>query len=483
MAASKSAKVWQIAQSDYIKLIPILALAIFVAFIPNLNYPYPVHIDEWRHIAHINSLIRAGDITYPDPFSGEMTGTLVSRLEVGYHLLFGMFAKISGIPLTSIARYMPSIIFAITVLSVYILARREGFGWEAAFFTCLIPTTIGIMGPAFFAPVALGLMFVPLSLFLIFYLRTPWSYLLLFLFTVFLINTHTTSAICLLIVLIPCALFYLRSDFKHGLKLMLIWIVPFVLTLPLTYELIVSTASSFFIQKPLPPYHAFPRVIQDYGYIPVGLGLLGTFMLWIKGGTTRYCLATGVLAFTLMASMYYTLHYGHSLIYLRGLLYMMLMLSIVAGTGLMTIKNLELPTRLSLPRVIRKVGYPLSIILIAITLFVGIQARLITPYYHMIDEQDFETFVWIRDNVDEQYQMAILDPWKATAFTAITGKYVFARTHVAPTKIDEEASAFLEGGCVDTNYLRDNGISLIYNREPCSNPDLVEVRQHVYILE
>ena len=72
------------------------------------------------------------------------------------------------------------VIFIITILSVYIMAQREGFGWEAALFTCLIPTTIGILGPAFTVPVAMGLLFTPLLIFLAFNFRTVWSYLVIF---------------------------------------------------------------------------------------------------------------------------------------------------------------------------------------------------------------------------------------------------------------------------------------------------------------
>ena len=60
---------WQLAKSDYFKLLPILGLAFYIAFIPNLNYAYPVHIDEWVHIAHSNSLLQAADVNYSDPFS------------------------------------------------------------------------------------------------------------------------------------------------------------------------------------------------------------------------------------------------------------------------------------------------------------------------------------------------------------------------------------------------------------------------------
>jgi len=44
-------KILKIIKSDYIILVPILALAFYFAFIPHLNYPYPVHVDEWVHLA------------------------------------------------------------------------------------------------------------------------------------------------------------------------------------------------------------------------------------------------------------------------------------------------------------------------------------------------------------------------------------------------------------------------------------------------
>jgi len=485
---------WQLAKSDYFKLVPILALAFYMAFIPHVNYPYPVHIDEWVHIALNNSLLQAADIDYPDPFSGQVTSSLIITLESGFHLLFSVFHQISGVSWVAIFRYFPGIIFMMTVLSVYILARREGFGWEAAFFTCLIPTTVGIMGPAFLVPVAMGLIFVPLSLFLVLNFRTPWSYLLLFLFTCFMIITHATSAICLIIIIVPCILLYLKSEPKHGLILILVWAIPFLVTLPWTYDLIMATAKSLLVQQPLPPYHDFPRIIQMYGYLPIGLGLLGTFWLTVKGGPKNYGLAFGLVVMVVMLATFFTLHYGVGLVYLRGILYALLMLGIVAGAGLMVIKNLELPTKLGIPTILLKIGYPLCLALVIVTLVIGIPDRQDTPYYHMIDEADYEAFVYIRDNVDASYERVLLDPWKATAFTAITEKHVYTRIHMAPRARDNVAYDFLRNGSTNTTFLRENGVSVIYTRVyegaqnrnieyGSNNPDLVEVRKNIYLLK
>ncbi len=485
---------WQLAKSDYMKLVPILALAFYMAFIPHLTYPYPVHIDEWVHIAHSNALLQAADTNHPDPFSGQPTSGLVAVLEAGYHLLFGVFHQISGISWLTIFRYFPSIVFMMTVLSVYILAQREGFGWEAAFFTCLIPTTVGIMGPAFLVPVAMGLLFVPLTLFIVLNFRTVWSYLVFFIFIAFLTIMHAPSAICVVLVIVPVILLNLKGDFKHSLGLTLALAIPLLLTLPLTASLIVDTAKSLFVPQPLPEYHDLPRIIETYGYLPAGLGLLGTFWLVMKGGVKNYSLVLGLLALLLMLAVFYTFHYGVDMMYLRGILFMMLMLSIVAGAGLMMIKNLKLPAKLGLPTILLKIGYPLCLALVIVTLVIGIPDRQDSRYYHMIDSEDYEAFVWIRDNVGEGYEKAILDPWKATAFTAITEKHVYTRIHVAPVAKDKEAYAFLANGSIDTAFLRKYGISVIYTRVyegaqnrsieyDSDNPDLVEVRRHVYILK
>jgi hypothetical protein len=85
--------------------------------------------------------------------------------------------------------------------------------------------------------------------------------------------------------------------------------------------------------------------------------------------------------------------------------------------------------------------------------------------------------------VSDEYDKAILDPWKATPFTAITGKMVYSRIHAFPTEKDIEARTFLEEGCSDTDFLRQNGISIIFTEGDCWNPDLTKVRENVYLFK
>lgn len=118
----------RIVKSDYLKLLPIMVLACYIAFIPHLNYPYPVHIDEWVQLACANEVIKqASVVNITDPFTGG--GPILNQVyEVGFNLPWAVFHQISGISWPTIFRYFPSIIFMMTVLSAYVLGQRQGFG-------------------------------------------------------------------------------------------------------------------------------------------------------------------------------------------------------------------------------------------------------------------------------------------------------------------------------------------------------------------
>jgi len=468
-------------------MLPIMALAFYTAFIPHQGYPYPVHIDEWVHLANSQAMLQSGNAIFSGPFPEQLIASPDPNLEAGFHLFWGVFHQISGLSWLTIFRYFPGVIFMITVLSVYILAQRQGFGWEAALLTCLIPTTVGILGPGFLVPIALGLLFIPLSLFIAFNFQSWWSYLIIFIFTCFLLSIHAPSAICVAIILFPYILLNLRGNFKHSLWITLAVVIPFLAPFPWIFAMLLPTAKSLLAQQPLPSYVDFPKIVQAYGYVPIGICLLGTLLLALKGGKGNFGLILGLLALTVMLMTFFTFHYGVSIMYERGLIFMMLMMSIVAGAGLAGVRSLTLPAKLPAwlkkPIIVKYTGIFLCVALVGVTLGITIPDRHNIPYYYMINEKDYHAFVWIDENIDEGYEKVLLDPWKATAFAAITGRSILTRIHAYPTPIDEEVYKFLEGGCRDTAFLRENGISVIYTEEACRNPDLTEVRENIYLLK
>ncbi|HEX76386.1 MAG TPA: hypothetical protein G4O12_07405 [Dehalococcoidia bacterium] len=469
---------------ELLKLLPILVLAFYIAFIPHQHYPYLVHWSEWNHMAYFKAMLQAGSATFVEPFYGQSTTDIGSNMYAGFHLFWVTFQQITGVSWLTIFRYFPGIIFMITVLSVYVLAWREDFGWEAAFFTCLVPTSLGIFGPGFMVPLVMGLLFIPLSLFLAFNFKTWPCYLLLFIFTCFLLSMHAPTAVGLVIILLPYILLNLRGNFRHSLGITVALAIPFLVTFLWAFEMLLPTAKLLLTPQLPTPWVELPPLMQTYGYMPIIFGFLGTILLAIRGGKKNFGLVLGLLALLLMMVVFFRFHYGLPILYERGLTHMMLVLGIIAGAGLLWVRTIRLPGKSTGERssFLRKnLGNILCSFLIGVTLAVSIPSRLNTYYYHMIDHEDYQAFVWIRDNVGEDYGVAVVDPWKATAFTAITQKNVRRRISLYKEPVDDIIYQFLQGGCGDTAFLRDSGISMVYNRLSCSNTDLVEVRKDVYL--
>ena len=310
---------------------------------------------------------------------------------------------------------------------------------------------------------------------------------MVFIFTCFLLSIHAPSAICLVIILAPYILLSLKGNFKHSLGLTLAMAIPFLIPFPWIFDLLLPTARDLFIPHLLSIPLDLPQLIATYGYLPISFCLLGIVVLMLRRDRKDYGLTFGLLAMLLMLVIFFVFHYGVPIVFERGLMFTMLMVSVVAGAGLMWVKNISLTkkigARLRIPVITQNIGKVLCLALIGLTLTICIPARQNIDYYYLIDKQDYEAFVWIRDNVGDDYEKAILDPWSATAFTATTGKNIYTRIHMHSSKANQ-AYAFLEGGCQDTTFLRENGISIVYNRwSPCYNTDLTKVKENIYLLK
>ena len=488
-------KMLWLVKSDPLKVLVLSGLAFYIAFIPHLDYPYPIHIDEWVHLSFTKGLMAEGSLDIVEPFTGDPI-RLENRLEFGFQLPLGIFQRITGIDWNAIFRYSPSLVFMVTVFFVYLFARKEGYGWQAALLACLVPTSVRILGPAFLVPVALGLVFLPLMLYLAFNCRKWWSYLLLFVFTGFLISMHGPSIISIVIILLPYIVMNSRNELGHSLKTASALFLPFLLVLPFAFE-VVSTLFQSLVTRKLPIGNSYiPQLLSDYGYLPIILAFIGVIGLTLRGGIKNISLVSGLVLLLGMLALFQVFGFGIDSIYLRGLLFGTLLMGVLGGAGLREIGTLRLPgkivARLRFPVLTKYLGTGLCIIIIGFTLAIAIPARLNESYYHTIDQTDYDAFVWIRDNIGEEYGRAIVDPWKATAFTAITGKHVYTRTHLGPTAIGAQTQHFLRDGSVDTELLRENQLSIVYTRIydgqqnmefGSANPDLVEVKRNIYLLK
>jgi hypothetical protein len=467
-------------------LILILLLAFFVAFIPHIGYLYPLHVDEWMHFTYAKIIAQTGSVSFPDPFTGEGTIGPGSNVWMGYHILMAMVQQITGIDWLLLWRFGPSAIFMLTVLCVYIFANKQGYGLEAAFFTCLIPTTGGLLGPAFMVPMALGMLFIPLSLYIVFYVISWPSYLLLFLIACSLWIMHPTSAAIQGIVLLPFILITLSSSRGHGLGLLTTLILPVVIALPITINQLLPAAGQLLSLKAVfpPPYVDIPAVLQIYGFLPLIFCFIGIIYLLKRGGSNNYALLLALVLLLVIMLAFARFQVGMDTIFVRGVSTALLLIGVIAGAGLYWLRSKVLSHHFLdkyRPRVAAYPGGLLYTLSVVVILALAMPARFNVPYYHMIDDEDYRSFVWIRDNIGPEYETALVDPWNATAFTAVTGKKVPRRIWEKEEPIDDAIYDYLNGGCQDIAFLRDIRASFVYNRLQCTNPDLVEIRDSVFL--
>ncbi len=468
-------------------LVLILLLAFFMAYIPHLDYIYPIHIDEWWRYGDAQSLIETGHIPYPDPFSsGE---TLYEDIEVGYHLLIGVIKVVTDISWLSLFRFLPGIIFALLVFQAYAFGKGRGFGLGAAFLVSLIPTTVRFLGPAFLVPVSFGLVFVPLTLYVLHRLMLDMrGSVILFLISLSLLFIHPPTLVVVTGIIVV-HLVFLQFDKEKARKrmrytiLLLTSIIPiYILMLvwaPTWVDFVVSETISPELHLQLPPIQdALPK----YGYIPAALFVLGALTIIYK---KRDYLALVILAISLLAflQIYAWFYVGLDILYERGWLYLYVLMALLGAIALKEIWGWIMISLKNCPKIANIVSYTVVSVLVIISFVMSLNSHLSEPYYHVIDDRAYQDFLWVNKYVPQKYQIGILDTHQAWAFAAISGKFAYT-AEISPNfhAMGRSAMEFLEGGAKDTSWLEERGITIVYTAEPVDNAKLIKVSNNTYLL-
>jgi hypothetical protein len=105
----------------------------------------------------------------------------------------------------------------------------------------------------------------------------------------------------------------------------------------------------------------------------------------------------------------------------------------------------------------------------------------------MITEQDYETFTWIHDHINDYrdanhtYQRAAVDPYKASPFSAVTGLYIISSSMnpVYGYGLVGQMQTFLQDHCRNTSFLDKYQLSVIYGN--AQNTNLTMIHKQVYL--
>ena len=372
-------------------LIMILLLAFFMASIPHFNYLYPLHIDEFWHYGDAQSLIETGRIPYPDPFNaGE---PYVPDVEVGFHLILGVIQLVTGLSWLTLFRFLPGVIFALLAFQAYALGRGRGFGLGAAFLICLIPTTIRLLGPAFLVPISLGLMYLPLIIFILHRLVfTARGIAILFLLLLTLLFLHPPTMAVVSVITIIHLLFFIpgKENLRLRLKmsafifgLIVLVYIFLIFWAPSALYFVVSEALNPELHMPMP---AMENMALKYGMVPLALFLLGVGILFYRRNRNDLAVITSALGLLVFQQLYPHLYIGPDIIYERGWLYIFVLMAPIGAVALKAIWEWLGRAWQHRPEMAGFATCAVTGVLVAVSLFFSIRNGLWEYYYHVVDD-------------------------------------------------------------------------------------------------
>lgn len=430
-----------------IVLIVLLALAFLLNFLPHLDYPYPLHVDEWVHFTYANHLSNNA----PLYFGGDENG-----LEIGFHLLLASLNSL-GVPYLFMFRFFPAFFTVLICLALFIVVRKffdEVSALFSVLFFAVLKSSVALLGSMFLVPLSLGLLLIPIGLYLI-------ESNLLFLVISASLVIHPPSGIALLI-LVNCCLVAERKNFKGLLAQQFLGVL---VSLPLFFTSLQSKGlgnlqfdESFIGVLSIPKY---------LSYTVTALSLFGFYVIVYRKKYAFFLYSTLLL---LLTFVYYNFKVNVLIFYERNLMYLFESFALPFGVG-----SAFLISRF------KKFHNIVFVVFLALLLVLTIPGKVDSTgrVYHLINEKEYNDFVWIKNNLNGS---AVLDPWKAIAFTPVAEREVYSRVPQGPDEKylsrNIEVSKFFKSGCSDLDFFYKNNISIGYGN--CIS--LKEVHPSVYSL-
>ena len=488
-----------IKNKKFIILVGILCFTLFMMFLPHLsnNYYLPFHVDEWIHWSYSQSVMESGSTTFTNPYTGVGNTT---HAETGFHICTACIAYLSSANLPSIFLFLPSIIGAFISLTAFNIGERSKrkFGLEAAFIIAFIPTTIRFLGPSFYVAVTLGLL---LLIFVIWLgqLKKSQGALLVVAFIGFMFIVHPPTALAGITIMIIFSVFLLLG--KEYKATLLTGIFSIISIIPIIIAYYLTTRWDYSIEMFLQAAYGKEYLLklpgiwisfEHFGVITWVLFVIGIYYSFINGKSLKRAMSFASIIFIIIIGFYSQLGYGVPILYERAFLYLFVLVGLTAGVGLSELrKSIECIAVKNTFKRYRQVSKNLRfippVVVCTLLLITAVSAHIEIPYYQMIDENDYETFIWIRNHIEDyrsenhSFDIGAVHPFKASPFSAITGIHIISSSMhpIYGISLENQMKKFLNEKCDNTSFLEQHRLSIIYGH--CNNEYLKEIHENVFL--
>jgi hypothetical protein len=429
-----------------ISLVFFILLFLFIkTYSIHFDYKYPMHIDEWQHLALAKQIQKEG-IVEKNPYFQETKAHL--DLEPVFHLFLAglMFIDVN---LILHYQYLPAIFACISALLLFILIYRTTKNYWIGLFSMIffagIRSSVNILGLKFFTPLTMALPLI--FLFFICYIdsinkKDNAKFIISIFILLIIFFIHPPSAI----ILIPAIIFELiyNVDFlkkKHKLIATVFAVLIGIIAIFAFYLFSRRDANptQFFslIKELLLFRQGFTSVEIKYffpllyGIVPLALAFIGIFdkeqydkkRIWIA--TSAICI--------LLIFIYNNYKFSTLAPYQRVLYYAMVALVPLSAFGLYRI--MEFVQKKT------KREYQKNIFIISILILV--LALSFTQKYEIVDtkqvynekviyDEDYKAMLWFKENYGN-YNKVIAPIFMSSAVYPLTSNYVVS---VVPAQLD-----------------------------------------------
>lgn len=149
----------------------VLIFASLLVFFPHYGYDYPLHVDEWQHLAQSRHLSETGEFSFLNPyFENESTPF---TYEQGFHVFLSSFLEGGGLDPVTSYKYLPVLFMLLGCLAMFYLTfelfRNYWVSLLSMLFYATLKSNVNIYGPWFLVPLTFAIPFI--SVFLVTFLK------------------------------------------------------------------------------------------------------------------------------------------------------------------------------------------------------------------------------------------------------------------------------------------------------------------------
>jgi len=503
-------------------LVAILLIAYCLGTQPHRNYGYPLHVDEWFAIGYTQNMLEEGSLTYQHPYSGS-NHVIENNSEMGFHLLIGFSKDITGLSWMELYRLATGCLFVLLAFLVYAVGRSEGFGWAAALLVPLIPTSVRTLGPAFLVPVAVSLLFVPVTILLLQRLEVNnvgkglWLLLIVIGGSILVyppVEIVLTVLAVLYLVAIVAETISTRQYMTSG-KILIGIVIRVTLPLVILWQWIPSTAKDTFAESISHGSGSSSHIIEALGYnkgfleafgfIGVGLFIFGFFMYLFKRSYGLRTFALPVCCVILLCflyAIYPKYEVGPDILYERGWSYIALLMVILAGYGVgKCVQYITMRNERSVFTFQRHSGWMIrgAVIVIVGVLIIALMTGYksdrreeYASYYHMVNDEIYADILWIGEEATIGEKVVVMEPSLAWVYPPIAGpgnRVTSAMSWPRRAEWGDKVYEMFETGKADVDWLNKRNTTVIYTRLPgtgklvtMSDTNLIKVRPGVNLV-